>query len=74
MWLAGDWQEQLEFGWELVFGVESVGEIDSSYSTVSMDLHSESFDIVSTVSSSGEIRKIELNLIPPLIKTHWHGA
>ena len=74
LWLAGNWQEQLELGWEFVFGVESVGEIDSSYSTVSVDLHSEGLDIVSTVGSSGEIGQVELDLVPALIESHWHGA
>jgi len=39
-----------------------------------MDLHSKSFDIVGTVGSSSEIRQVELNLIPALIKSHGHGA
>ena len=34
----------------------------------------EGLNIVGTVSSSGEIRQVELNLIPALIKSHWHGA
>ena len=32
------------------------------------------FDVISTVSSSCEIRQIELNLIPAFIKSHGHGA
>jgi hypothetical protein len=38
---AGDGQEELEFWGELVFGVESVGEVDSSNTTVGVDLHSK---------------------------------
>ena len=34
----------------------------------------ESFNIVGSVGSSGEIRQIELNLIPSLIESHWHRA
>ena len=34
----------------------------------------EGLNIVGTVSSSGEIRQVELNLIPALIKSHRHGA
>ena len=45
-WLAGDWQEELELWWELVFGVESVGEVDSSDSAVSVDLHSKDGNIL----------------------------
>ena len=31
-------------------------------------------NVVSTVSSAGEIRQVELDLVPALIQTHWHGA
>ena len=34
----------------------------------------EGLNVVGTVSSSGEIRQVELNLIPSLIESHWHGA
>ena len=34
----------------------------------------ESLDVVSTVGSSGEIRQVELDLVPALIKSHGHGA
>ena len=39
-----------------------------------MDLNSESLYVVCTVSSSGEIRQVELNLIPSLVESHRHGA
>ena len=39
-----------------------------------MDLDSKSFYIVGTISSSGEIRQVELNLIPTFIKSHGHGT
>ena len=39
-----------------------------------MNLDSEGFDIVGTVSTSGEIGQIELNLVPAFIKSHGHGA
>ena len=74
MWLTGNWQEELELWWELVLGVESIGEIDSSDSAVSMNLHSEGLYVVGTIGPSGEIRQVELNLIPALIKSHWHCA
>ncbi len=34
----------------------------------------EGLDIVSTVGSSSEIRQVELDLIPSLIKSHGHSA
>ena len=74
LWLTGNWQEELEFWGELVLGVESIGEIDSSDSAVSMNLNSEGFYVVSTIGPSGEIRQVELNLIPALIKSHGHCA
>ena len=74
LWLTGNWQEELEFWGELVLGVESIGEIDSSDSAVSMNLNSEGFYVVGTVGPSGEIRQVELNLVPPFIKSHGHCA
>ena len=74
LWLTSDWQEQFEFWGELVFCVESVGEINSSNSAVGVNLHSKSFNIVGTVSSSSEIGQVELNLVPALIESHGHCA
>ena len=37
-----------------------------------MNLNSKSLDIVGAVSSSGKIRKVELDLIPAFIKSHGH--
>ena len=72
LWLSSNWQEKLELWGELVLGIESVGEVNSSNSAVSMNLNSESLYVVGTVSSSGEIGEIELNLIPSFIQSHWH--
>jgi hypothetical protein len=72
--LSSNWQEKFELWRELIFSVKSIGEIDSSDSAVSVDLHSKSFYVVSTIGSSCEIRQVELNLIPPLIKSHRHCA
>ncbi len=38
--LSSNWEEKLELWWKLVFGVESVWEVNSSDSTVGMDLYS----------------------------------
>ena len=74
LWLASYWQEKLELWWELILGVKSVGEVDSSNSAVGVDLDAESLYVVGTVSSPGEIGQVELNLIPALIQSHWHGT
>lgn len=39
-----------------------------------MYLYSEGLDIVGTVGSAGEIRQVELNLVPSLIESHGHRA
>ncbi len=39
-----------------------------------MDLHTESLDVVGTVGSTGEVGKVELDLVPALVHPHWHGA
>ena len=74
MWLTSNRQEEFEFWRQLIFGVEPVGEVDSSDSAVRMDLHPQRLYVVGTVSSSCEIRQVELNLVPPFIKSHGHCA
>jgi hypothetical protein len=37
--LAGDWEEELELGRELVLGVQAIGEVDSSNSAISVNLN-----------------------------------
>lgn len=71
---ASNGQEKFEFWGKLVFGVEAVGEVNSTDSAVSVNLDSEGFDVVGTVSTSGEIGQVELNLVPAFIKSHGHGA
>jgi len=39
--LSGDGEEKLELGRELILSVEAVGEIDSSDTAVSVNLHSK---------------------------------
>ena len=72
--LAGDWKEKLEFGRELILGVESVREVNSTDPAVGVDLDSEGLNIVGTVGSSCEIGQVELDLIPAFIKSHRHCA
>jgi len=67
-------QEELELRWKFLLGVKSVRKVYSTNTTIGMNCHTQSFYIVATVSPTGEIRQIELNLIPSLIQPHWHGA
>jgi len=67
-------QEELELWGELFFRVQTVGEVDSSDTTVGVDLHSQSLDVVGPVRPSREVRQVELDLVPALVQTHGHGA
>ena len=40
LWLSSDRQEQFEFRWQFVLGVESVGEVNSADTAVGVDLNS----------------------------------
>ena len=37
-------------------------------------LDSKSFDVVGAISSSGEVGKVELDLVPAVVKSHRHCA
>ena len=39
-----------------------------------MDLHSERLDVVGTGRSACEVRQVELDLVPPIVQSHGHGA
>ena len=49
-----------------------IREIDSSNTTIGMNLNPNGFHIVRSICPTCEIRQIELNLVPPFIQTHWH--
>ena len=68
------WEVELELGWELVFRIETVREVNTTNPAVSMDLDTEGFNVVGTVCTTCEIRQIELNLVPAVVKPHRHGA
>ena len=70
--LSSNWQEEFELWWKLIFGIKSIREIDSSNSAVSVNLNTKGLYVVGTVGSPGEIRQVELNLIPSLIESHGH--
>ena len=72
--LAGDGQEELEFGRKLVLGVEAIGEVNSSDSAVGVNLNAQGLDVVGSVGTTSEIGQVELDLIPALVKAHGHGA
>ena len=74
MWFTSNWQEKFELWRKLIFGIESVGEVDSSDSAVGVDLNAQSLDIVGTVGTTSEIGQVELNLIPSFIESHGHST
>ena len=74
MGFAGNGEEKFELWGELVFGVQAVGEVNSTDSAVSVNLDSEGFDVVGTVGTSGEIGQVKLNLVPALVESHGHSA
>ena len=74
LWFSSNWQEKFELWWELIFGVESIGEVNSSNSAVGVDLNSKGLYVVGSVSSSCEVGQVELNLIPALVESHGHCA
>ena len=74
LWFACHGQEKLELRGQLVLGVETVREVNSSNSAVGVDLNSEGLDVVGAVSSTREVGKVELNLVPALVQPHGHGA
>ena len=66
--------EELELGWDLIFGVKLIRKVNPSDTAVGMDLNPQGFHIVRTIGSPCEIREVELDLIPTLVQTHGHGA
>lgn len=65
---------QLELRRELIFRIQSIGEINTADTTIRMYLNSQCLYVVGSVGSSGEIRQVELDLVPALIEPHRHGA
>ena len=39
-----------------------------------MDGDAQGLDVVATICPAGEVAEIELNLVPPLVEPHRHGA
>ncbi len=67
-------QVQLELRRELLLRIEPVGEVDPPDAAVGVDLHPESLHIVRPVRAPGEVCQVELDLVPPVVQPHGHGA
>ena len=72
--LSSNWQEELEFGWQLVLGVQPVGEVNSPNPAVGVDLNAQSLYVVGTVGPPGEVGQVELDLVPAFVQSHGHGT
>ena len=62
------------FGMGAMVMVMCTNPSSANLPTVGMDLNTKSLDIISSIRTTGEIRKIKLDLIPAFIQTHWHCA
>ncbi len=69
-----DGKKEFKLRGKLLFTVQPVRKINSSDSAVGVDGHTQSFNVIASVSPPRKIRKIELDLIPALIEPHGHGA
>merc|ERR1711972_1090817 len=72
--LVGNRKEELELRGKLLLAVQTVREVDTADAAVCMELHSERLDVVRAVGSAGKVREVELDLVPPFVKPHGHGA
>lgn len=69
-----DGKEEFELWRELFFGVETIREVNTSDSAISVNSHSKCLYVIAAICSSSEIRQIELDLIPSFIEPHRHGT
>lgn len=67
-------EEELELRRELVLRVEPIGKVDATDTAVGVDLHTKRLNVVCAVSPAREVGQVELNLVPPFVQSHWHGA
>jgi len=72
--LLGNWQEELELWGQLLFRIQAIAEVQPANSAVGVQLHSERLDVIRTIRASREVREVELNLVPPFVEPHRHGA
>jgi len=66
--------EHLEIRWKLIVSVQTLAEVDSSKATVGMNLNPCGFHIAGSISPSGEVTQVDLDLIPTIIQAQWHSA
>ena len=72
--LLGNWKEQLELAGKLLLRIQAVAEIQSANAAVGVQLDAEGLNVVCPVGAAGKIAEVKLNLVPALIKSHWHRA
>jgi len=69
-----DGEEKLEFWGKLLFRVEAIRKVDAPNAAIGVDLHAQGLNVVGTISTTGEVGKVELDLVPALVKSHGHRA
>ena len=69
-----DRQVQLELCRQLLLAVQPVGEINPPDPTVGVDLNPQRLHVVGPIRSPGEVRQVELDLVPALVQPHRHRA
>ena len=69
-----DGEVELELGGELLLAVEPVGEVDAADAAVGVDLDPQRLHVVGAVRAPGEVRQVELDLVPALVQPHRHRA
>lgn len=67
-------QKQFKLRRQLLFTIKPVRKVYPADTTVRMNSHSQSFDVITTISPACKIRQIELDLIPTLIQSHRHST
>ena len=70
--LVLDRQEELEFRRKLLLGVEPIRKVNPSNPAVCVNLHPQGLDVVRSVRPPREVGQVELDLVPPFVKSHWH--
>lgn len=80
-WLLGngsllflDWEEQLEFWWQLLLAVQPVGKIYPSDPAIRMNRYPQSLNVIASVRSTSEVRQVKLDLVPAFVQPHGHGT